>query len=67
MMKTVEEPTLQEIVEQYTAWCAFNTRPIHAAQMRLYYAQKLHHRATLALSAEQDRVAALNGGNNEQG
>ena len=60
------EPTLLEITEQYTAWCNVITNPEHAAKMRLHYIQLLHHKAAMALSAEQDRTERVCGENNDK-
>lgn len=52
------EPSLTEIAQQLEAWQ--RTPGKHARETELFWAQKLHHKATMALAAAQDRDVGEN-------
>jgi len=58
--------TVLEAAKKYTAWLHCNTRPEHAAKMRLYWAQVLRHKANIAVSAAQDGMTEQTGEDNDQ-
>jgi hypothetical protein len=65
MTKTMEfksmkypDPSLKEIARQLEAWQRSTGK--HARETELFWAQLLHHKATMALAAAQDRDVGEN-------
>jgi len=56
--RKIIDPPLSEIARQLEAWRRIPGK--HARETELYWAEKLHHKATMALAAAQDRDVGEN-------